>query len=198
MSLQEFCEGDFGDEYHKRNRVDWRRRMKFWGQILDLTGARSVWEWGCGPGWNLTAIQACHGVGTDWDDSDVYRPWSPEVCGTECNESAIEQAQIAGLDVYHHAPDYEFELAMTVGALIHVAPEDLQDVMQMIIDRSSDYVLAVEYFNETPKEIEYHGQKGKLWAMDYGKKYQQMGLKLIAQGGAGDGFDDCTFWLLRK
>ena len=190
MSLQDWWAGDWGNSYHERNRVDWRRRVKFWGQILDLTGARSIWEWGCGPGWNLTAIHAAA--------DNKFRPWLPEVYGTECNESAIEQAITAGLPVDEFIPNFKCEIAMTVGALIHVPPEDLQDMMQEIIDTSCDYVLAVEYFNETPKEIEYHGHKGKLWAMDYGKKYQEMGLKLIAQGGAGDGFDDCTFWLLRK
>lgn len=183
---KEFWEGDFGDSYHQRCRVDWRARIKFWGQILEITGARSVYEWGCGPGWNLSAIQACSNP--------------PATYGTECNGTAIQQAQLAGLMVDQFPPDNEdsYELVCTVGALIHVDPTSVHDVMRMLVDASSDYVLAVEYHSKDTREIEYRGHQGKLWAMDYGKVYQSMGLKMVTTGEAGDGFDDCHFWLLRK
>lgn len=196
METEKVWSGEFGDSYHKRNRVEWRKRIKFWSEILDLTGARSVYEWGCGPGWNLSAIKSA----ADWDEPPWCR-WSPTVQGQEINEDAQAQASSAGLAVWD-TDDYflyeQYELTFTCGALIHVPPEYLKDRMQWMIDRSCDYVLAIEYENPTEKMIPYRGQDNLLWARPYGKLYQKMGLKMVATGGAGDGFDDCTFWLLRK
>lgn len=191
MDTAEFWEGDFGNEYHARNRVDWRRRIRFWSEIMDMTGARSVYEWGCGPGWNLSAIKtACA--------TKPFLGWDVRATGFDVNESALYQAGEAGLYVEGYETDGIFEMAFTAGALIHVAPEDLQRVMQGLIDRSSDYVLAVEYYNPTEKMIPYRGHDNKLWARPYGDLYEKMGLKMVATGGAGEGFDDCVFWLLRK
>lgn len=197
MHEEDFWAGSFGNDYHARNRVDWRKRIKFWSQILDLTGARSVWEWGCGPGWNLSAMQVCQAY---WDETDVYRPWAPRVYGTECNESAVDQALSAGLAVENSLPyKHEvFELTCTVGALIHVNPDDVRAVMRDLIDYSCDYVLAVEYESPQLREIEYRGYKNKLWSMPYSKIYEDMGLKKVMAADAGDGFDNCTATLLRK
>lgn len=206
---QEFWENEFGDAYHKRNRVDWRQRVTFWSHILELTGARSVWEWGCGPGWNLTAIQSAASrtkrwfrVGEDRPDEYQVIQWPVQVYGTECNESAIQLARVAGLDVNEWMPneDDKFELACTVGALIHVPPDDVQDLMRKIVDASSDYVLAVEYDAQKESMVNYRGHDNKLWCRPYGQMYQNMGLQLIAEGdaGDGDGFDECKFSLLRK
>lgn len=207
----EFWGGEFGDDYHERNRVDWRRRVKFWSEILDITGARSCFEWGCGPGWNLSAIKAAVYTGvspqymyniqagrgiTEVKNSGIQ--WDVQVAGYDVNESACEQAQAAGLYAFNENPHDPAELVFTVGVLIHVPPDDLQDVMRMLIKQSTDYVLAVEYDSSEPREIDYRGHKGKLWAQPFGELYQRLGLKLVAEGGAGDGFDDCYFWLLRK
>ena len=53
---KDFWSGEFGEEYLKRNRVDWRKRIPFWKDVIDMTGARSVFELGCNAGWNLSAI----------------------------------------------------------------------------------------------------------------------------------------------
>ena len=46
----DFWRGEFGDSYLRRNRVDWRARIPFWRTILEMTGARSVFEFGCNAG----------------------------------------------------------------------------------------------------------------------------------------------------
>jgi hypothetical protein len=191
---EEFWRGEFGNQYHERCRVDWRQRIKFWSQILDLTGARSVYEWGCGPGWNLSAIKAA-------SQSDyLAQCWEVECCGTEINEQAVSQAQNAGLEVYTgEASEGETaELVCTVGALIHVDPDYVKDIMQNLIKASSDYVLCVEYESPEKRGIEYRGHKDKLWAMPYGELYRGLGLDIVMQADAGPGFDDCTATLLRK
>lgn len=189
MSKQsEFWSGDGGNEYVRRNRVDWRKRIQLWTRIIDMTGARSVSELGCNAGWNLSAIKRA------FPDVSVF--------GVDINESAIDEALSAGLNVFHgHSGWMECaDLSFTAGVLIHIHPDDLHETMANIVDASYDYVLAVEYASESGEEeaIEYRGQSDLLWRRNYGKLYQDMGLELVDKFDAGDAFDRCTAWLLRK
>ena len=191
MNTKERWAGEFGDEYTKRNRVDWIKRVPVWNMILGQTGSRSVFEFGCNAGWNLSAIKEC---------SRTVR-----VYGCDINEKALEQARMAGLRVFLFEDDYYYyidpcELSFTAGVLIHIAPENLTKTMQTIIDHSRDYVLAIEYDAEEETEVEYRGESGMLWKRPYGQIYQDMGLTLIETGKLqmDVGFDNCRYWLLRK
>jgi pseudaminic acid biosynthesis-associated methylase len=183
---EEFWAGQFGNEYTSRNRVDWRARIPFWSMILDLTGARSVSEFGCNAGWNLSAIRRAY--------PDVA------VRGIDINVRAVDQAQDAGLPVAR-ASDLagQAELVFTAGVLIHVGPEKLTQTMLSLVEASYDYVLAVEYASSgMPEEVHYRGHAERLWRRDYGAMYERLGLKLMATGDPGPAFDRCTYWLLRK
>lgn len=181
--------GEFGDMYLARNRVDWRSRKGFWKGIMERTGARSVSEFGCNAGWNLSAIKSV----------------SPQtMCfGVDVNESAIEQAISAGIEAIIAPIDsVPAELVFTSGVLIHIPPESITQVMRNIVDASYDYVLAVEYASHSweEEEVNYRGNDDMLWRRDYGKMYQDMGLQLVDSWfvGAEQGFDSCIAWLLRK
>ena len=184
---EQFWAGEFGNEYTSRNRVDWRQRIPFWKTMIDETGARSVWEFGCNAGWNLSAIRrAC---------PDMV------VGGTDINETAARQAWNAGLNVTHSwasSGREEADMSFTAGVLIHVAPENLRDVMTMMVEVSSEWVLAIEYSAAQEEEVNYRGHAQRLWRRPYGKLYQDMGLEMVRHGPAGKGFDNCTYWLLRK
>jgi hypothetical protein len=188
MKTEAFWSGVDGDAYTARNRVDWRKRIKFWREITETTAARSVFELGANSGWNLSAIQAA-----------TYKVYPVETYGYDLNETAATQCAMAGHTLTHYPPPVKsVDLAFTVGVLIHVSDDHLARTMQTVVDTSADYVLAVEYGGDARREINYRGQDGLCWARDYGTLYQAMGLKPVSTGGAGDGFDDCTFWLLRR
>jgi spore coat polysaccharide biosynthesis protein SpsF len=180
--------GPFGDSYTERNRVEWRKRIPFWNDIIDLTGVRSVYEVGCNAGFNLSAIRRAF--------PDVA------LAGHDINKRAASQAGYANLQVIHEPNmtwmNNAYELVFTSGVLIHVAPNDLPAFMKAIVHASADYVLAIEYAADKEEEIPYRGQHRALWKRPYGKLYEQMGLTLVLQGDAGAGFDRCQFWLLRK
>lgn len=182
---EQFWKGEFGDAYLKRNQVDWRARIPFWESIMEMTGARSVWEFGCNAGWNLSAImRAC-------PDAALY--------GTDINQKALEQATAAGIEWVGDKLGKKamFELTFTAGVLIHIPPEDLQPTMDDLVQHSHRWVLAVEYDYPVSQEVEYRGHAGKLWKRPYGRLYEDMGLELVRSGEAR-GFDQCTFWLLEK
>lgn len=189
----EFWAGEFGEEYTRRNRVDWRARILFWDRLIQKTGVRSVYEVGCNAGWNLSAIRAV--------DQNIA------LAGNEINLKAQSQALACDFDV-HTQPiqemyfDEEFELVFTSGVLIHLDLESLQETVAAIVSASCDYVLAIEYESDVEEEVEYRGHTGKLWKRPYGKMYEACGLTLIETGklDAKDGFDPngVTYWLMRK
>lgn len=190
MNTAEVWAGTWGQEYTARNRADWRARIPFWREVLDLTGARSVYEVGCNAGWNLSAIKAAsNGL--------------VEGYGHDVNYDAVLQARSAGLDVTHAErwPEdaflYRVDLSFTAGVLIHIAPKELPSMMRQIVGTSADYVLAVEYAADKEEEVLYRGQSGMLWRRPYGQLYQDMGLQLVKEWDAGPGFDRCTAYLLR-
>lgn len=187
MDTKQAWSGDFGNEYLRRNRVDWQARIPFWEYIIRTTGARSVFEFGANAGWNLSAIKRAY--------PDVLTE------GVEINEQAQQQARDVGLDVYTPSSTAycgKCELVFTAGVLIHIPPEELETTMQSLVDRSSDYVLAIEYDSDQEEEVNYRGQDGMLWKRPYGQLYQDMGLTLVESKYSVEGFNDCTFWLLRK
>ncbi len=191
MNTEQFWSGSFGDAYHQRNRVDVSARLPFWQSAIDYMHPTTALEIGCGPGWNLRAIQEC--------DRSV------ECYGLEVNAAAAEEARQAGFDVQalpalalptvHEAGS--MDLVFTAGMLIHVPPQDLEATMRAIVEASGRYVLAIEYEAEDTEMVEYRGHKDRLWKRPYGKLYQALGLKLLSQGVAG-GFDDCTYSLLER
>ena len=185
----ELWAGEFGNSYTKRNQVDWRIRMPFWKMIIDLTGARSVFEMGANAGWNLSAIRR--------QFPDVV------VVGNDINPRAAGQAQAAGLHVvnkldFSTAIPGKYELCFTAGVLIHIEPENVIEVMQALIEKSSRYVMAVEYPAAVEEQVFYRGHSDKLWKRPYGSMYIDMGLKVVSAGDAGVGFDACHYWLMEK
>lgn len=191
QSTVDFWKQDFGDAYHARNRPDWAARIPFWESAIQFCTPGSVLEVGCGPGWNLKAIQKTA------PNIDLY--------GVDVNAKAVEEARQAGFEAQCtdalgicglHEPG-TIDLVFTAGMLIHVAPEDLESVMRAIVETSGKYVLAVEYMAEQEEEIDYRGHKGKLWKRPFGKLYEAMGLRLLSVGEAG-GFTECQYALLEK
>lgn len=189
----ELWKNDFGDAYHSRNRVRWRDRIPFFETIAKLTQARSAFEVGCGPGWNLSAL---HAVGLR------------RVAGCDVNKNALDEAQQVGLGVYDMAAkdcatkygNAVYDLVFTAGCLIHILPNELPATMAAIVRTSRRHVLAIEYAALEETEVEYRGQMGALWKRPYGQLYEAMGLKCTESGflGRDRGFDDCHYWLLEK
>lgn len=189
--VQDFWIGDFGTAYTARNRVDWRKRVPFWSDILDKTAARSVFEVGCNTGYNLSALRAAGG----WHDIQTY--------GYEINHVAANQARLAGHQIsleslsHPQALTSSYDLVFTCGVLIHVPPAELDGIMDGIIAASSQYVLAAEYHSFKEEEISYRGFEGRLWKRDYCKLYTEKGLKPIFWGELNEeGVWDRLTWTL--
>ncbi len=196
-ATEQFWQGEFGDEYHQRQTVDWKLKVPFYRRILQLApDINSVLEVGCGTGLNLRAIREV--------DSTL------ELAGCDVNASALAEAAklnpAADIDpssaskigeLYQY---WTFDLAMTAGVLIHIPPADILDVMDQIVKCADKWVLAIEYDGEREEAVKYRGHEGRLWKRPYGKMYEHFGLKVVRteELGPEQGFGaNCTAWLMR-
>ena len=101
--------------------------------------------------------------------------------------------------------DEVFDLVFTSGVLIHINPENLEQVYENLMKLTKKYFLLIEYFNRTPVEIPYRGENGLLWKRDFGKHFlEKSGWEPISYGFLwghefdAAGFDDVTYWLFRR
>lgn len=195
--LESLWAGEFGDEYIQRNLEAANGRGGFWREQIERLGVESALEIGCNIGGNLKWIVAQIGA--------------ENVAGVDVNPRALEllREQISGVGA-HLAPgrslpfeDASFDLAFTMGVLIHQDPAELPDVMSEIVRCARRYVICGEYYAEELTEVPYREQKGALFKQDYGALYERLfpQLELLETGflSPDEGrWDDLTYWVFRK
>jgi len=188
MKTTEFWGGEGGSSYTLRNAdVDWRKRTKFWRDTIPAD-VQTAFEFGTNIGANLRAIRACRAI---------------KAQGIEINADAVDAAQAQGLavtqcDLFKYQSSPMWDLTYTCGVLIHMSPEQVADAMEQVAASSKRYVMAVEYMDEQETMVNYRGSDDLLWRRPYGALYEEMGLRVIRAGDAGDGFDRCGFVICEK
>ena len=197
MKPSDFWAGDFGNEYISRNNAEKLLESNicmFQRALANAVDMKSAIELGANIGLNLSAIK--------WLVPFVT------VEGVEINEKAFTQllkvADVAyNCNLFDKRITGQYDLAFTKGVLIHIHPDDLQAAYQRLFDLSRRYILICEYYNPKPVEIEYRGEKGKLWKRDFaGEMLDALPLKLVDYGFVyhRDKWpqDDITWFLMEK
>jgi pseudaminic acid biosynthesis-associated methylase len=102
-----------------------------------------------------------------------------ELYGIEPQSFALERARKAHSQIDFRqgtayalpfADDY-FNVVMTNGVLIHIAPDDLPDALAEIHRTSKRYIFCHEYYSKDMREVSYKGHSALLWKMDYMQQY---------------------------
>ncbi len=197
---EEFWAGSFGAEYTARNTGKaWiASNTALFSKILSRTGSiASVIEFGANIGMNLQAIR-------------VLRP-EAELSAIEINQQAV--AELRGLDnvkiyaqsILDFSPDFQRDLVLIKGVLIHINPDSLQKVYDLMHRTSKRYICLAEYYSPKPVEVPYRGHSGKLFKRDFaGEMLDRFpDLRLIDYGFVyhRDTMfpqDDITWFLLEK
>ncbi len=196
---EKFWATTFGDEYINRN-DDLQiiaGNINLFSKILArTTGVKSVIEFGSNIGNNLKAIKALV------PDS--------KLSAIEINQKAVEVLKEQDVKIYAQSildfePDSKWDLAFIKGVLIHINPDELQNVYEKLYNSSKKYILVAEYYNPSPVTIPYRGHSDRLFKRDFAgeimDKYTD--LKLVDYGFSyrrDNNFpqDDITWFLLEK
>lgn len=70
--------------------------------------------------------------------------------------------------------DGYFDMVFTSGVLIHIAPQNLPDVLKEIHRCTKKYIFGFEYYSDEPKEILYRGNSDLLWKADFAREYLKL------------------------
>lgn len=197
MSTLEFWREDFGNDYHMRNNNIVQNNYVMFSKIFYANNdvyPKSIIEFGAGIGQNIYALKQLF-------------PFA-RLNAVEINKKACDELKkIHGLQVSNKEIDYidsTHDLVLCKGILIHIHPDDLNRVYDIIYKAASQYILICEYYNPTPIEVDYRGNSGKLWKRDFVGEMLILydDLKLLDYGFVykKDEYpqDDLTWFLIEK
>ena len=196
---EKFWAGNFGVNYIDRNNSEplLYSKVAIWAKMLQsANNVNSVRELGCNIGLNLIALKR-------------LQP-ALQLSGYEINKEAAKQAtefEVAAIkqgSILDEIKDEKVDLTFTMGVLIHINPDYLDNVYKNLVNGSNRYILVAEYYNPTPTKINYRGHEDRLFKRDFaGDLIDSYGLKLIDYGFLykRDNWapqDDITWFLLEK
>lgn len=196
-----FWAGDFGNAYVDRNNDEnyVAANLALFSKIMARTQeVQKILELGANIGLNLMALRQ-------------LLP-NAALSAIEINEKAALalKTNLPSIDLHQSSiidfsSNEHWDFVFTKGVLIHINPEQLPMVYELIHQKSSRYILIAEYYNQTPVELTYRGHTGKLFKRDFaGEILKQFpDLSLIDYGfvyhrDANFPQDDITWFLLEK
>ncbi|MBF2053176.1 MAG: pseudaminic acid biosynthesis-associated methylase [Candidatus Sericytochromatia bacterium] len=162
MTEQEaFWAGDFGHAYIQRNQAALYlpANLAFFSRVLSKTHAvNDVLELGANIGANLMAIKQ-------------LRP-DIQLSAVEINQQAYTQLMQLQIDARHQSilsfkPEKKWDLVLIKGVLIHISPDNLAEVYDVMYQSSERYICIAEYYSPTPVEVPYRGHRNKLFKRDF-------------------------------
>ena len=197
---EKFWMGKFGDNYVERGdeSLALSGNVSLFSKILSRTKTiESVIEFGANIGLNLMAIkQLLHNA---------------ELSAVEINKKSVQELKLLeGLKVYHQSildfvVDYQRNFVFTKGVLIHINPNKLPFVYDLLYKTSKSYICLAEYYSPKPVKVDYRGHKNKLFKRDFaGEMLDRFkDLKLLDYGfiyHRDNNFpqDDIAWFLLEK
>ncbi len=197
---EKFWAGKFGDDYINRN-FDAKiiaGNINLFSRILSNTaGINSIIEYGPNIGLNLTALK------TLLPDA--------RLSGVEINEKAVKiLSENKDIEIFHESilefkSSKKWDFVLIKGVLIHINPEKLKTVYDLLYKTSEKYICIVEYYNPKPVTIEYRGHQDRLFKRDFAGELlnEHKDLKLADYGFSyhlDNNFpqDDLNWFLLEK
>jgi pseudaminic acid biosynthesis-associated methylase len=195
-----FWKNKFGNDYINRNNTIelLKNKKNLFQKIFEnIDPIKNIIEFGANIGLNLLAIKE---INNDIKMSAVeINKASFEILKKNINGNMINDSILN----YNSSDTYDF--VFTMGVLIHLNPDVLDDVYNILYNSSNKYIFIGEYYNPTPVCIDYHGEKNKLFKRDFAgelmKKFNN--LELIDYGFVYNKdplypLDDITWFLFIK
>jgi len=176
---EKFWAEKFGTEYIERNKSIeiLNQNIFLFSRILSkMEKIKSAIEYGANIGLNLRALRTLI--------PDV------ELSAVEINKDAVKELKkIEAIKVFNKSIlDFQIDrprdFALIKTVLIHLNPEMLNQVYELLYESSRKYICIAEFYNPVPVEINYRGFSEKLFKRDFAgemlDKYDD--LKLVDYG----------------
>lgn len=160
---ENFWAGQFGNDYSLRVKGEdiLASYISMHSNIIkSTTNINSIIEFGANIGLNL----------------DAYKILLPnaELSAIEINSKALQELNkkpfiknIYNKSIIEYEADYQRDLVLIKGVLIHINPDKLQAVYNNLYNSSKRYICIAEYYSRNPETLEYRGHKEKLYKRDF-------------------------------
>lgn len=197
---ENFWAGSFGKHYTIRNsEKKWiASNTAFFSRVLNRApGIKSVLELGANRGLNLQALKNVLPQAT--------------FSAIEINPVAVQELKkLAFINIFKGSiidfiPKKVYDFVLIKGVLIHINPESLRRVYDVIVKSSKKYICIAEYYNPTPIVVPYRGHDNRLFKRNFAGEIMDRykNLKLIDYGFVWHRDtifpqDDLTWFLLSK
>jgi len=117
----------------------------------------------------------------------------------------LPQVQLYHQSILNFVPEQTFDLVLIKGVLIHINPDKLPQVYDILYQSSQRYICISEYYNPSPVTIPYRGHSDKLFKRDFAGEMldRYSDLQLVDYGfnyhrDLHFPQDDTTWFLLEK
>lgn len=162
-SQEEFWRGSFGSDYSDRNVGEGlvAGNTALFARALRNAGApHSVLELGANIGMNLIAL------GRLFPEADLH---AVEINAKACDHlrALLPPENVTEGSLLDASPLGGFDLVLIKGVLIHIAPDDLAAAYRRAVDSTDRHLLICEYYNPTPVEVPYRGERERLFKRDF-------------------------------
>ena len=194
---EQFWGGEFGTAYSARNQGPHliASNLALFSRVLSRTrGITSVLEFGANVGMNLDAL-------------GLLLPGA-DLCGLEFNDHAVEilggKHEAIHDSVLAWETKRQWDMVLCKGLGIHISPDDLWKLYENLYLSARKYIVLAEYYSKRPQEVEYRGNKARMWKRDFATELMNRypDLSLIDYGFVSeyDAFplDNINWWLLSK
>jgi len=197
---EKFWKGEFGLKYINRNISKKLKKSTdiFFRKIFkkNKIKVQNLIELGSNVGNNLESL------------SKIFK--NAEMTAVEINQNACEilkkrnpNVNIINSNIASLNTKLYFDLVLIKGVLIHINPNQLNDIYKKIFNLSKKYILLAEYYSPSPVSVKYRGKKDKLFKRDFaGEMIKKYNLSLIDYGFVyhfdKNPQDDLTWFLLKK
>lgn len=163
----DFWRSDFGDAYIRRNASADLLKSKEWMfrkalSPLFTASPQRIIEFGANIGLNIDALRRI-------DAFSMCEYSAVEVNAAACEK--LREKKVSTFEMSMLSEEREwgkgYDLALSVGVLIHVDPKDLSAAYDALYSASKRWIYLAEYHSPTPVEIKYRGHDGKLFKRDF-------------------------------
>ena len=196
---EKFWAETFGKEYIERNnsRNLHAANLNLFSKIATNFSIqpKTVFELGANIGMNIRALSELL-PGSEFS--------AIEINPTACTELRKLNCQVYEGSILEFQTQKKFDLVFTKGVLIHLNPDEINKVYDLMYEISTKYLIVAEYYNPSPVSVTYRGETDRLFKRDFaGDMLDKFpNLKLIDYGFCYHKGpfpqDDITWFLMEK
>lgn len=158
-----FWAGEFGDQYSVRNQGEklLASNLAFFSRALtSAQKPESCIEFGANIGMNLRALKLLF-PSQDQHAIEINPHAAAEL------EKFLSAQHVHQASLLDFVPTRSWDLVLIKGVLIHVRPDCLPKIYDVLHQSASRYLLVCEYYNPTPVSISYRGHADRLFKRDF-------------------------------